>query len=497
MSDDLFSLYEEAVKKIEEAREALAKFETAIKQRREELQRVAKALTKHVQGIDINKFTEFLEEPYAILPKGRGEWWVVAPKFINFQLGWLETTTKSYNIFVVNKYVKWVAEIPPELEEKLEITPPLPATVEHGILKVPPEYEGEAKSRYRQFITRKVGRGMFKIKKGYEFQLISQMVRDGILPFVPKPVNKNDLRHPPDIELTDYQKKALDEFLKWGAIGIYWPSGTGKTFFGAYLCKLLKGRKLIVVPTRTEIEQWKRYLNLLSVPEDEVDLLTYYSYHKVMYRGYNLLILDEAHRLPANTFIRFSTVNAKYRIGLSATPWREDHREYLIFALTGHPVGLSWRHFYKLGIIRKPQVKVYILPSTEAKIKKLEELVKLPLKTIIFCDYIDLRKRIANRLGVPFVYGASKDRLKTIEQNLVTVVSRVGDEGISIKDLERTIEVAFLGKSRRQEAQRAFRLLHSTQPDVQHIILMTRAEFEKYHTRLYSLIEKGFRIEVV
>jgi hypothetical protein len=37
--------------------------------------------------------------------------YVIAPKWLDFQIGWLERSTKSYNIFVVNRYVKWFSEI--------------------------------------------------------------------------------------------------------------------------------------------------------------------------------------------------------------------------------------------------------------------------------------------------------------------------------------------------------------------------------------------------
>ncbi|MEM3464460.1 MAG: hypothetical protein QXL91_06315, partial [Candidatus Bathyarchaeia archaeon] len=41
----------------------------------------------------------FFEEPYVIIPKRANEWYVIAPKWLNFSIGWLERSTKSYNIF--------------------------------------------------------------------------------------------------------------------------------------------------------------------------------------------------------------------------------------------------------------------------------------------------------------------------------------------------------------------------------------------------------------
>ena len=99
-------------------------------------------------------------------------------------------------------------------------------------------------------------------------------------------------------------------------------------------------------------------------------------------------------------------------------------------------------------------------------------------------------------LGIPFVYGATRNRLDIINEAETSIVSRVGDEGMSIPEIERTIEHDFLFGSRRQEGQRMGRLFHS---DVkgEHIILMTEKEYEAHSKRLYSITERGFKIEVV
>jgi DNA excision repair protein ERCC-3 len=86
--------------------------------------------------------------------------------------------------------------------------------------------------------------------------------------------------------------------------------------------------------------------------------------------------------------------------------------------------------------------------------------------------------------------------LEIIKESDVTIVSRVGDEGMSIPDIERVIEFDFLFGSRRQEGQRMGRLFHGTGKG-EHIILMTENEYEDHSKRLYAITEKGFRIEVV
>jgi len=99
--------------------------------------------------------------------------------------------------------------------------------------------------------------------------------------------------------------------------------------------------------------------------------------------------------------------------------------------------------------------------------------------------------------GIPFVYGATRERLDVIKESQACVVSRVGDEGISLPDIERVIEVAGLYASRMQESQRFGRLMHSREEEPEHIILMTEEEYEKYNKRLYAITERGFKIEFV
>jgi superfamily II DNA or RNA helicase len=209
----------------------------------------------------------------------------------------------------------------------------------------------------------------------------------------------------------------------------------------------------------------------------------------------NGILTHNCHRLPAPMWSRFATLQTKYRLGFSATPYREDGREDLIMALTGYPVGLSWEQFLIARSIRKPRVICKVVSTDREKTTVLEDLLKVPLKTLIFVELIASGERIKKQFNLPFIYGATKDRLDIISKNLVTVVSRVGDEGISIKDLERTIEVEFLGKSRRQEAQRAYRLLHSVREDIVHIVIMTVKELDEFGKRFLALEEKGFKVE--
>lgn len=445
--------------------------------------------------IDKSQFENFLKQPYALIPSKKDEWYVPVPKFIRMNLGWLEFSTPTYNVFKINKFMSWLGELPKDMEKKFEGKMKLPLKLFDGML-LTGEHQEEAWNRFKKYLTRREGKDKIRIKSGYEFKLLAELIDNGILPFIPQPVQAEDMQKTPiNFELRDYQREAWERFKQTGAIGVFWAYSAGKTYLGLKALSRIKGDKLVVVPTTTLVEQWRERLKQHTSVFNEVAVMTYHSFKYAKNKEWSLIVFDECHRLPANQFSRFATLKTKYRIGLSGSPFREDGRENYIFALTGFPIGVSWESLIEEGIIEEPDIVLYVLKDWKAKEDKLTELLGQDKKTIIFCDSISLGKRLSNKFEIPFVYGQTKDRLEVIRESQTTLVSRVGDEGISISELERVIEVDFLFGSRRQEAQRMGRLFHG---DVkgEHYIIMTEAEYEKHGKRLYAIMEKGFKIEM-
>jgi DNA excision repair protein ERCC-3 len=482
---------------------SLEKMDNLIESIKQERENIKVELESKIEQISIGKFNkeeidDFLKEPYVIIPKRENEFYVIAPKWIDFQIGWLERMTKTYNIFVVNRYMQWIAPVPEVLKQKLKFPTPLPLKVIDGVLLTGKEHQEEAWRLYGNFLKQREGEDRIKIRRGSEFQLIAKMIEDGILPFMPNKVQEEDLTDWAGIELRQYQTDAWNEFLDKGACGIFWSFSAGKSLFGIYALARLKGRHLVVVPTLTLKEQWEERIEKF-IPEkrNDIELVTYHAYDKVRNNEYVLIIFDECSHLPANTFIRLSTVRTKYRLGFSGSPFREDKRENYIFALTGFPVGMSWDELIKMKVIKLPIFRLFLLSNNFEKLRKLDELLKLPVKTLIFCDSIDFGQKIANKFDIPFVYGETKGRMDIIRESNTTVISRVGDEGISLPEIERTIEVSFLFGSRSQESQRFGRVMHSQKEEPEHNILMTEEEFEKYGKRLNSIYERGGRIEII
>lgn len=464
-------------------------------------------MSQITEGINQDHFKGFFEEPYVVLPgTKKEEWYIAVPKFIRMNLGWLDHTTTTYNVFKVNKFMKWMGNLPHDIEMKFKFASQMPLKVFDGVLLTGQEHQAEAWERYRPMLQNRMGTDRIKVKKNYEFKLLASIINDGILPFIPQPVATDDLRssYEPQIKLRDYQIDGWEKFKETGAVGIYWAYSAGKTFFGIYAGSKIKGWKLIVVPTLTLKEQWEQRIKQLAPEyEKEFIVMTYQSFkniQKIMKEKeitqFALIEFDECQHLPANTFSRLATIPTKYRMGLSATPYREDGRTDYIFALTGYPIGLSWDNLIELGILQVPDIRVYLVTGRMDKEKKLKELLKDPKKTLIFCDSIDWGKRLSKELEIPFVYGDTKERLKIIKEAQECIVSRVGDEGLSLPELQRVIEIDFLYGSRRQEGQRLGRLFHGEEKG-EHIIIMTEQEFQDHEKRLYAITEKGFKMEII
>jgi len=111
---------------------------------------------------------------------------------------------------------------------------------------------------------------------------------------------------------------------------------------------------------------------------------------------------------------------------------------------------------------------------------------------------IRLGEEASRILGIPYVHGmhSMKRRMELARKNQRLICSRIFDEGIDLPDLAGVIELDFLFGSRRQELQRAGRLMHSTHEGLAYHILMSPDEYEAYQKRLYGLYAKSFKIQV-
>lgn len=266
----------------------------------------------------------FVKKPYAIVPYKPGEWRLFIPRFIPLEVGWLEFKTESYNVYRVNRYVDWLTPLPEVLKDELGIKLPDFKVALDWDKNIAVLEEGDPKKfreKYQSFFSRQIDESSFQIKTTRKFSLVIELLRDGVMPFRPKPVDPDDLirEERAKFELRDYQKEAWNLFLKYSHLGIFYPYGAGKSMIGLYAIGKIRGKKLVVVPTVTLREQWaERIKNQLNLNPGEVRVVTYHSAVKEStQKEYSLVVFDEVHHLPSNVFSVISFIKRKYTIGLS------------------------------------------------------------------------------------------------------------------------------------------------------------------------------------
>lgn len=149
------------------------------------------------------------------------------------------------------------------------------------------------------------------------------------------------------------------------------PTGTGKTVMGINILSILDLKTLIIVPTSLLMKQWVGNLKTFSDLRTEDIGLCYGDvcdfdgkkvvigmihslckggrYPENFYKSFGLCIWDEIHRLGAPTFSASASLyHSKYRLGLSATPRRED--------------GMAKVFFYHIGSLCAPTPPPNIKP---------------------------------------------------------------------------------------------------------------------------------------
>ncbi len=474
------------------------------------------ALSIRASKLDKDELESFFKYPYCIIPgRKEHEHFLIIPKFVDAHFGWLHKVTASHNIFLVNPYVDWLGDLPQALKKELKIPDALDVFLD-GEYLVGKDTK-KIQDKFRGFIKKVEKDGTLLIDKSRHFELLANLIKEGILPFIPKPIDREDLvQKRCDFKLRDYQEEAWKTLKKYSNIGVFFPPSTGKTWLGMYVVTHIKGCHLITVPSTVLIEQWQerieQYTDLrigtwnntmerkrvfLRIEKGEIDVVitTYQSAIKYCSAlSWDCLLVDEVHHMPANLFSKMATFSRKYFVGLSATPQREDGREEFIFALSGKPIGLSWGNFKKLGIISNPPLHVWIVKNERKRLEILERLLDQDQRTIIFCDSIQMGKDVSKKFQIPHIHGETKEKYSKILDAKTAVVSRVGDEGVSIPDIERVIEISWLHGSRRQELQRFTRLLHGKSQNGEGHIIMTGQEYINDKKRLFGIMDKGFKI---
>lgn len=446
--------------------------------------------------LDLDAIQATLTRPYTLLPINEQEAWLIHWRGVKMPIfGWVVAQEPAFIKARVSRSMDLLTPLPAWMKAELGWKPPEHKAVIDGTrtaIRITEGDEASFRKRYGAHLGQRQADGTFKIKGGDAWiKLVASLVRDGILPYTPQPVAPEhwNAKAKSPIELKPYQPPAVKEFLEKGAVLINFPPSAGKTFIALYILSHFVGRVLILADTTVLIEQWKERV-AKYVPEANVTISTYQGAGKYLNEEWDLIIPDEAQRLPANTFSKLAFVKTKYRLGLTGTPWREDDRQYLITALCGFPVAVRWSDLIRMGVIRRPRIIVATVPTEAAKTAYVKALVaKRKGRAIIFCDWLEQGEALADSLDVPFIHGATPRKLEKIQEAEVCVISRIGDRGLSLPDLSLVIEVAGQGAAREQFAQRVGRLFHGHDSNFKgefHTVF-TLAEAEKFRARIFGV----------
>src|SRR5580692_1295716 len=184
--------------------------------------------------------------------------------------------------------------------------------------------------------------------------------------------------------LRDYQREAAEIFYaagtaRGGSGVIVLPCGAGKTIVGLACMARLQTSTLVLTTSVTAARQWiAEITDKTTLPEEAIgeytghakdicpvtistyNMLTWRSdrtdrfAHLELFdqRDWGLIIYDEVHLLPAPVFQVTAGLQARRRLGLTATLVREDGREDDVFALIGpKKVDMPWKELERQGWI--------------------------------------------------------------------------------------------------------------------------------------------------
>jgi DNA excision repair protein ERCC-3 len=364
--------------------------------------------------------------------------------------------------------------------------------------------------------------------------------------------------------LRDYQGDAAHVFVEGaaGAAGghgvVALPCGAGKTIVALAAAAALKTRTLVLTTGRPAVHQWmhealdKTTLDPADVGEYSGDLkqvrpFTVATYHVIAHRGrkgqeyphfalfdaqdWGLIVYDEVHLLPAPIFRITAEIQARRRLGLTATLVREDRKEGDVFSLIGPKrYDVPWKQMeakgwiaaascYEIRLDLPPLRKLAYATATDGaeafrvaaenpdKDAVVKELCQGHAgdRILVIGHYLAQLERLARLLGAPLLTGATPtaERERHFDafrdgRERVLVMSRVGNFSIDLPQANVLIQTSGLFGSRQEEAQRLGRILRPKTGGATFYTLVSRDTSEQQYAlhRQLFLTEQGYRYYV-
>jgi DNA excision repair protein ERCC-3 len=357
-------------------------------------------------------------------------------------------------------------------------------------------------------------------------------------------------------QVRPYQEEAARSFLAGGHGVIVLPCGAGKTVVAMVVMTNLQTRTLILCTSTSAVHQWRRELIDKTTLTDAdigeytaasknirpVTITTYsmlvrkasggFPHMGVVDRGdWGLIVYDEVHLLPAPLLRMTADLQARRRLGLTATLVREDGKEGDVFSLIGPKrYDVPWREMEAAGwVARASCIEVRLPMATElrvaaavaersavayrlaaenpAKLLALRHLVGLHAKDriLVVGQFRNQVQRAAALLGAPLVTGETSDlereRLYSAFRagvHPVLVASKVANFSIDLPDANVLIQLSGAYGSRQEEAQRLGRILRPKERPATFYTLVSRESDEQrfaFNRQLF-LAEQGYHYSI-
>ncbi|MDH5670697.1 MAG: DEAD/DEAH box helicase [Myxococcales bacterium] len=374
----------------------------------------------------------------------------------------------------------------------------------------------------------------------------------GLQPGEPLPVALRDERFTP----YDYQRQAARAFVDSGGHGVVaLPCGAGKTIVAMVAMEALQTRTMILTSGKEACQQWRReLLDKTQLSEEQVCIydsrkkttaaVTLTTYHLFARKGgggatghvhfdrlagepWGLVVYDEVHLLPAPIFRLTAELQARRRLGLTATLVREDGRAGDVFALIGPKrFDMPWRQLEASGHIaaatcielRVPLCETLRTPYAVAplreqprvaaenplKLRALRDLVERHPgeRVLVIGSYLEPLEAAGALLDAPVVTGktAHRERERCYADFRSgklrrLVLSRVGNFAIDLPEANVLVQISGTMGSRQEEAQRLGRVLRPKPGGALFYSIVTRDTVDQKHAlhRQLFLTEQGYR----
>ena len=316
--------------------------------------------------------------------------------------------------------------------------------------------------------------------------------------------------------LRRYQREAVAAFVAAGSGVIVLPCGAGKTLVGLGAMAEVSTRTLILVTSTLAARQWREELlartslgaeqvGEYSGARKDVAPVTIATYQVLVTRrkgvhphltllgrqDWGLIVYDEVHLLPAPVFRMTAEIQARRRLGLTATLVREDGREADVFSLIGPKrYDVPWRDLEAQGWVAaadcvevrvdltddermayataEPEERYRRAATVRSKLAVVRHLAHAHAgdRVLVIGQYLDQLETLGRELDAPVITGQTPVRER--EQRFAAfrsgalarlVVSKVANFSIDLPEANVAIQVSGTFGSRQEEAQRLGRIL--------------------------------------